>query len=133
MNAPASIVLRLTNLVHNGTAQTWQLTSTNAITHLPDAAFSGNTFSNQVPAQSITLFVLPGPNSPHLRAGVANVNGSFDLWLDGIAAQRYIIQTTTNFSEWAPLQTNTLASNSLRMTFTATNAPFQFYRALWSP
>jgi len=130
---PASILLRLTNFVHNGTAQTWQLTSTNAITHLPEIAFTGETFSNQVPAQSITLFVLPAANPPHLRAGVANVNGSFDLWLDGIATQRYIIQTTTNFSDWLPLQTNTLASNSVRMTFTATNAPFQFYRALWSP
>ena len=41
------------------TAQTWQLTSVNTITHLPNVAFSGGSLTTDLPAQSITLFVVP--------------------------------------------------------------------------
>jgi len=130
---PAPINLRLTNFLHSPTAQVWQLTSANSIVHLSDAIFVGDSLSNQVPAQSITLFVISGSNTPHLRAGTATADGTFSLWLDGQAGQRYIIQTTTNFIDWLALQTNTLSSNSLQMTITAANTPAQFYRAAWSP
>jgi len=40
------------------TAQVWQLTSANTITHLPNAALSGGSLSATLPAQSITLFVV---------------------------------------------------------------------------
>ena len=41
------------------TAQVWQLTSANKITHLPNTALSGSRLSAALPAQSITLFVVP--------------------------------------------------------------------------
>ncbi len=41
------------------TAQVWQLTSKNTITHLPNTALSGGSLSMNLPAQSITLFVVP--------------------------------------------------------------------------
>lgn len=56
-NTPVSI--SLSNFVNNGTAQVYQLTSSNAITRLTDLAFSGSTVPFTAPAQSITLLVLP--------------------------------------------------------------------------
>ena len=41
------------------TAQVWQLTRANTITHLPSAALRGGSVSATLPAQSITLFVVP--------------------------------------------------------------------------
>ena len=41
------------------TAQVWQLTSANTITRLADLTFSGTAIVATLPAQSITLFVVP--------------------------------------------------------------------------
>ncbi len=41
------------------TANVWQLTGANTITHLPNAALRGGALSTTLPAQSITLFVVP--------------------------------------------------------------------------
>jgi len=41
------------------TAQVWQLTSANVIKHLPNTALTGGSLSGALPAQSITLFVVP--------------------------------------------------------------------------
>ena len=130
---PAPVVLNLTNFLHNGMVQAWQLTSTNPIAHLSDATFVGNRFSSQLPAQSITLFVFPTGGSPLLRAGLGDSNNTLDLWLDGQSGQRYVIQAATDLVNWSSLQTNTLASNSLHMVFPATNLPGLFFRALWAP
>ena len=84
-NTPASF--NIANFPHNGVAQVWQLTAANAINRLADISFSGNTFGVTLPAQSITLFVLPvasGNQSPIAvmatapTSGVAPLNVSFD-------------------------------------------------------
>lgn len=54
-NAIATIALN--NFLPNGTAQVWQVTAANVITQLPNLAFAGGTFTNTLPAQSITLTV----------------------------------------------------------------------------
>ncbi len=41
------------------TAQVWQLTSANAITHLPNASIAAGHLAATLPAQSVTLFVVP--------------------------------------------------------------------------
>ena len=71
-STPVSIAL--SNFSASGTAQVYQLTSSNAITHLADLSFSGSTVSLTAPAQSITLLVLPtgAPNTP--PAAVASAN-----------------------------------------------------------
>src|SRR5205085_2911110 len=56
-NTPVTV--SLANFTGTGTAQAWQLTSSNAITRLADVSYSGNSLSATVPAQSITLYVLP--------------------------------------------------------------------------
>lgn len=131
-NAPVAITL--TNFLSAGPAQVWRLTSANAISQLSDVAITGNVLSNTLPAQSITLFIVPGgtPLPPNLRdAGMASAN-SFRFWLDGVAGQRYAIQASSNFVNWTALQTNQLSSNSLPVTLPATNT-HRFYRAQWIP
>src|SRR5205814_2348263 len=97
----------------------WQLTSANVITRLSDITFNGTALSNTVPAQSITLYVLPSP--PRLRATLLTASSALDLWLDGQANQRYVIQSASNLVNWVSLVTNTPTSNSWHMTFPATN------------
>ncbi len=52
------VTLSLTGFSGNGTAQAWQLTSTNAITRVADVAYTGTSLNTTVPGQSVTLFVL---------------------------------------------------------------------------
>jgi alpha-L-arabinofuranosidase len=54
-------VISFTNFTGKATAQVWQMTSakTNAILQLPNASITSNILSNNVPPQSITLFVVP--------------------------------------------------------------------------
>ena len=54
---PATIALA--NVTHRGTAQAWQLTSANTIARLADLSLSGNSIVATLPAQSVTLFVVP--------------------------------------------------------------------------
>ncbi len=55
----SAVTLALSNFISNGKAQIWQLTSANVITHLPDVAAGATGLTVTVPAQSITLLVLP--------------------------------------------------------------------------
>jgi hypothetical protein len=66
LSANTPVTITLANLTHRGTAQAWQLTSTNTITRLSDVTLSGNTIVTMLPAQSITLFVVPatGTSTP---------------------------------------------------------------------
>jgi len=130
--AGAQTTINLTNFLPAGTAQVWQLTSANNINHLGNAAFSGNFFTSLLPPQSITLFVLPAGGPPHLRAGLMSLTNTFDLWLDGLAGRRYVIQGSSNFINWTPIQTNTLVTNSLQINVDATDGS-RFYRAQWMP
>ena len=54
-------VISFTNFTGKATAQVWRMTSanTNAILQLPNASIISNVLSNNVPPQSITLFVVP--------------------------------------------------------------------------
>lgn len=135
LSATATASVTVTNFLAKGAAQVWQLTASNVITRLADLGFAGNTFSNTVPPQSITLFVLPAGviAPPSLRAGTVSPTNTFDFWLNGQAGQSYIIQWSSNFLGWLPLQTNTLTSNSVHIVVSTSNAPARFYRAEWKP
>jgi hypothetical protein len=130
---PATNTINLKNFLPSGVAQRWQLTSANVITHLTDLSFIGNSFTNTVPAQSITLYVINVGAAAHLRVGAMSASNTFDFWLDAQAGQRYLIQASSNFANWWPVQTNTLASNSFHVFLAASNAPVRFYRAQWFP
>ena len=71
-NTPVSLALN--NFASNGTAQVYQLTSTNAITRLTDLSFSGSTPAFTAPAQSITLLVFPVGTANLLPVAAASAN-----------------------------------------------------------
>ena len=125
------VLLNFTNFLPANTAQVWQLTSANTITRLSDLAFTGNSFTNTVPPQSITLFVLPTGGAPRLRAGTVS-GTTFDFWLDGVAGQRYALLATSNFVNWMPVQTNLLSASSLHLNLPTTNQ-YRLFRAEWIP
>ena len=110
----ADLILKIANFQTGGTAQVWQLSSTNSIRRLADIGLPGNSLAASVPPQSITLFVLSAtsPPAPSLRVGAGSTTNAFDLWINGQAGQSYALQTTTNFVDWKDFQTNTLISNS---------------------
>jgi hypothetical protein len=71
---PASV--RLANFNAGTAAQVYQLTSANAITRLPDTTVNAGAISATLPAQSITLFVVPAggqitPTTPVFNASAS--------------------------------------------------------------
>jgi len=131
-NAPVN--LTISNFVHGGAAEVWQLTSANAITRLSDVLVAGNSLSNTLPAQSITLFVIPAGTTapPRLRGASISPSNTFDFWLDGQTGRHYAVQTSGDLMTWVTAQTNLLIGTSLRFTLSATNG-FRFYRAQLLP
>ena len=57
--APSAVTLSVSHFVPGPAAQVWQLTSANAITRAADAPVTGSALTLSVPAQSVTLFVIP--------------------------------------------------------------------------
>ena len=66
LSGTTPVSIALSNFSATGTAQVYQLTSANTISHLSDLSFTGSTVNFTAPAQSITLLVLPAgtPNTP---------------------------------------------------------------------
>jgi hypothetical protein len=133
LTAGATASVTFTNCLLAGTGQVWQLTSANSIVRLSDISFGGSSFSNSVPPQSVTLFVVPTaitPPPPRLRAGTLT-SGTFDLWLDGQAGQSYILLSSPGLLGWTPVATNVLSSSSWHIVLPATNGQRTFYRGQW--
>ena len=134
LTARASIMLNLTNCSLTGTGAAWQLTSNNVIQPLGSFSFTGATVTNSLPPQSVTLLVLPTntslPNSPpRLRAGKVSATNTFDFWLDGQAGQQYVVESSTNFVNWVPVQTNVLSGSTWHAILPMNSGPMSFYRA----
>jgi hypothetical protein len=122
--------LNVTNFANSGIAQAWQLTASNVITQLPGISYAGGVLSNQLPAQSITLYILPTAKNLSLRVGTNAPPHQMELWMDGQGGQSYILQSSTNFIVWSSISTNTFASNSFRLLLGTTNASGMYYRGL---
>ncbi len=75
LSGSTQTTINLANFVHNGGAQVWQLTATNAINRLADLTIAGNNFAATLPAQSITLFILPktSGSQPQTPAAPSNL------------------------------------------------------------
>jgi uncharacterized repeat protein (TIGR03806 family) len=104
----------------------FRLTSTATVT--ANAYESG--FTNSVAASA--LFTV----QPNLAfSGPAGfTNGVFQLQLQGVAGQSYVLQATTNFSSWISVSTNVPATVPFYLSDPgASNYPYRFYRAVQSP
>jgi hypothetical protein len=112
LTASASASFTITNFAASGTAHVWQLNSSNVITRLSDLSFAGSVFSNTVPAQSITLFVLPpvipGPASnPNPASGATGVAVNTSLsWKAGTNATLHCMYFGTSSNAVANATTN---------------------------
>jgi hypothetical protein len=128
LNNVTPITANITNFNAIGTVQRWQLTSVNVINQLANITLTNKVLSDMLPAQSITLFVLPPQTSFHLRV-VPGAAGQIPFWLDGEAGQSYVLQSSSNLLVWSAISTNTLSSNSFEFFMPATNSRM-FYRGV---
>jgi hypothetical protein len=124
------IVAGLSNFPAIGTAQRWQLTSSNVITRLPDLALTNGVLSDVLPTQSITLFVVPASSAFSLAADTNSPAGQLGIWLNGQAGQTYCLQASSDLVSWTPVATNQLAGNSYEFLLPMTNSTQLFYRGL---
>jgi len=77
-------------------------------------------------ASSALFFIQP------FRFTSANflTNGQFQLEFSGAPGSNYVLEATTNLSNWTPISTNPALSNLLDLVDPkATNFPYRFYRA----
>jgi len=115
LTAAAAATVNLANFIPAGIGQAWQLTAANSITRLSDISFSGATFTSTVPAQSITLFVLPAvalagpPTSPSPGDGTTGVATNTNLsWTAGTNATAHQLYFGTSSNAVAYATTNSL-------------------------
>ena len=127
------LALAVTNFANSAAAQAWQLTAGNVIARLADIPYAGGVVSNLLPAQSITLLVLPAVNDLRLRVGSNAPARQLELWLDGQGGESYTLKSSTDLKSWAPVSTNTLATNSFRYVLGTTNGTRMFYRVVLNP
>lgn len=76
LSGATPITVNLANFAPGAAAQAWQLTAANSIVRLSDVAVSGQTLAATVPAQSITLFVIPGVGTPVNQPPVARATAN---------------------------------------------------------
>jgi hypothetical protein len=127
LSSSPSVNFRLQNFNAANPVQVWRLTSANAINRLGDASVAAGTLSATLPAQSITLFVIPaaaGQTTPTAPTNLRIITGAVTVPAS-VAATGGGGQTAapnTLFS--APLRATVRDSNSnpvsgVMVTFTA--------------
>lgn len=133
VSAATPVSIALTNFSHRGTANVWQLTSANTITRHGDVTFGGSNFTNSVPGQSVTMFVIPANRAQAAQPRITRVarqsSGSLLIELAGTENATYRIEKTSDFSEWVNVQTLTLSSGSAEAVLAASGSK-EFFRAV---
>ena len=64
LTGPTPMALSVSHFAGAASAQVWRLAGTDPITRLPDASVRGGTIAALLPAQSVTLYVLPKSRTP---------------------------------------------------------------------
>jgi hypothetical protein len=123
------LVINLTNYTGSGSAQVWQLNASEAITQLSNLSYSAGMLQTTVPAQSVTLLVIPPSSTLALVAGAPRTDGNFQFWVQGEIGGSFILQSSTNLSNWFPVSTNKFNSPQYQFLLQA-NGTQQFYRAV---
>ena len=104
----------------------------------PDIAVSafgaaGTNFNYTFPPYSLTVLTL-APAAPGLKFVSGGGKNPVVLQLQGQPTVPYVIQTSTNTTQWSPLTTNVLSGTSTNLTLAPGIATSrQFYRAVWMP
>jgi hypothetical protein len=127
-NAAAPISVGLTDFAAQPSVQAWQLTGANQIARLPDLTVTGATFSNTVPAQSVTLFVVPRSIPIEFGFGIRRTASGAEIIVTGSpggAAHR--LERSGDLKTWAPAQQIVLTGSPIVVPVPLTNAA-AFYR-----
>jgi hypothetical protein len=73
LSTNTAATINLSTFAHRGTAQVWQLTSANAISRLADVGITSTSVVATLPAQSVTLFIVPASAGATRPAPPTNV------------------------------------------------------------
>jgi hypothetical protein len=106
------VTVNLANFSTSGAAQRWQLDAANSITHLANVAIAGSSLSLSVPAQSITLLVIPGITLDAPTNVVATATGTSTAtltWNAVSGATGYTVYRSSNNAPFA-LRTTTAST-----------------------
>ncbi len=76
LSGSTPVTVNLAGMTPGPTVQRWQLTSSNSITRLADLTLAGQSLSASVPAQSITLLVIPASGGPVNQPPVASATAT---------------------------------------------------------
>ncbi len=115
----------------NSFLYTEPFTLTNSVT-VSANAFETN-FNNSVAANALffiqPLFFTSAMFDTNSRCSTPTA--CFQLGFAGTSGQNYVLQATTNFTDWTPLSTNLATTNFFNLfDNSATNFPYRFYRVI---
>jgi hypothetical protein len=126
-NTPVAI--NLTNYTGSGSAQVWQLNSSEVITQLSNLSYTAGLLQTTVPPESVTLLIVPPSSILTLKAAPSSTQGQFLLTAYGEIGGTFILQSSTNLSTWTPVSTNTFSSSQYQFQMSAPGTQ-QYYRAV---
>jgi hypothetical protein len=120
-----SLTVNIANFTAGAAAQAWRLTSSNAISRIADVTVGAGSFTNSVPAQSITLYVIPRasggtvPAAPSGLTATASAPGQIAIaWTDNSSNETgFKIERRLGSGSWS--QIATVGANVT--TYTSTN------------
>ena len=133
-SATTSVTINLSGFSGNGVAQEWQLAAVNpsdqtiaAITHLSDVTFSGNSFTLNVPMESVTMFTIE-PAGAQTQAPKVTTNPTSEAILAGQSAS-FTAAATGAPSPTVQWQMSTNGGNSFTNIAGATATTYAFTAA----
>jgi glycosyl hydrolase family 44 len=95
------VTVNLSNYLPSGNAQRWQLDSGNVIAHLMDVTVAASSIGLTVPAQSITLLVVPGAHLDAPTGVIAAASSKSNVtvtWTAAAGAMSYQVFRSTSVS-----------------------------------
>jgi hypothetical protein len=134
LSGSTPLTLSINHSSNSSVAHLYQLTAANVISKLPDLAIAGGMISISLPSPSISLFVVePAAPPASIQFVVKNITETnLTISAQSAAGQRFVIESTADFSSWKTLMTNSPGNSS--ETFVLPRAgSYQFYRALVQP
>jgi hypothetical protein len=123
------IVINLTNFAATGTAQAWQLNSSNVIAQLPNVPYSAGLLKTTVPSPSVTLIVLTSAPTLNLHAGLQGAAGQFQLLVTADLGSSVAVESSTDLAHWSPISTN-IVSTTEQIISVSAGSSAEFYRAV---
>jgi hypothetical protein len=123
----------VTNFSVAAAAQVWQLTASNSVVRRADAVVTNGALAALLPAQSVTLFVLPrqSPPPPRLGAIALLAGGGVGMGVSVPQAERYVIEASTDLTGWVCIETNFLSGGWVWLRVPDPGWRQGFYRAVW--